>query len=115
MYGTVSNKIYLDPGTQTNMIRTALMIMLSALCLGAQVKVTRNPDRISVEIEGTPYTDNFVSADGNKPYLYPLRTASGLIVTRHFPMEAAAGETNDHPHHRGLFFSHGDISGVNFW
>jgi hypothetical protein len=30
-------------------------------------------------------------------------------------MEKFAGETDDHPHHRGLFFSHGDISGFNFW
>jgi hypothetical protein len=68
-----------------------------------------------VEIDGKPYTDYFLSADGNKPYVYPLRTASGILVTRHFPMEQFAGETQDHPHHRGMFFAHGDINGVNFW
>ena len=30
-------------------------------------------------------------------------------------MEEVAGETHDHPHHRGLFFAHGDINGYNFW
>jgi hypothetical protein len=89
--------------------------MLAALSLSAQVKITTGTDRISVEIDGKPYTDYFLSADGNKPYLYPLRTASGMVVTRHFPMEVAPGETNDHPHHRGMFFAHGDINGVNFW
>jgi hypothetical protein len=97
------------------MIRISFMMVLAALSLGAQVKITRGQDRISVEIDGKPFTDYFISADGNKPYLYPLRTASGIVVTRHFPMDVVAGETNDHPHHRGMFFSHGDISGVNFW
>jgi hypothetical protein len=29
-------------------------------------------------------------------------------------MEKLAGKTNDHPHHRGMFFSHGEINGHNF-
>jgi hypothetical protein len=97
------------------MIRISFIVALAALSLNAQVKITRGTDRISVEIDGKPYTDYFVSSDGNKPYVYPLRTASGILVTRHFPMDVVPGETNDHPHHRGMFFSHGDISGVNFW
>jgi hypothetical protein len=27
----------------------------------------------------------------------------------------SAGESHDHPHHRGLWFAHGDVSGVNYW
>ena len=106
------------------MIRAAYRCLFACLVIltgvGAppaspQVRFTRTPDRIAVEIDGKPYTGFFLSADGNKPYLYPLRTASGVIVTRHFPMEEFAGETKDHPHHRGMFFSHGDINGYNFW
>jgi hypothetical protein len=36
-------------------------------------------------------------------------------VTRRYPMENVAGETHDHPHHRGLWFSHGDVNGYDFW
>ncbi|MDQ1474227.1 MAG: hypothetical protein QOJ99_5707 [Bryobacterales bacterium] len=97
------------------MIRTLFIVVFAALSLDAQVKITPGTDRISVEIDGQPYTDYFLSADGNKPYVYPLRTASGTLVTRHFPMEEVPGETQDHPHHRGMFFAHGDINGVNFW
>ena len=25
------------------------------------------------------------------------------------------GETEDHPHHRALYFAHGDINGIHFW
>ena len=81
----------------------------------AQVKFQQSADRIQVEIDGKPYTTFYLAPDGNKPYVWPLSTASGLVVTRHFPMEEFAGETKDHPHHRGLFFSHGDINGINFW
>lgn len=92
-----------------------LLLLALTLPLCAQVRFTQQADRISVEIDGKPYTDFFLSADGNKPYVYPLRTASGVIVTRRFPMEEFAGETKDHPHHRGMFFSHGEINGYNFW
>jgi len=92
----------------------SLAVLLSVpLC--AQVKFTRGQDRISIEIDGKPYTAFFLSPDGNKPYVYPLSTASGVVVTRHFPMEDVPGETHDHPHHRGLFFGHGDVNGYNFW
>ncbi len=86
-----------------------------ALPLGAQVTFTPRADRIAVEIDGKPYTTFFLAPDGNKPYLYPLSTARGATVTRHFPMETFPGETDDHPHQRGLFFAHGDINGTNFW
>ena len=46
--------------------------------------------------------------------VYPLRTASGILVTRQYPMEEIPDETHDHPHHRGMFFAHGDVNGVNF-
>src|SRR5262245_16888400 len=92
----------------------SLAVLLSVpLC--AQVKFTRGQDRISIEIDGKPYTAFFLSPDGNKPYAYPLSTASGVVVTRHFPMEDVPGETHDHPHHRGLFFGHADVNGYNFW
>jgi len=86
-----------------------------AVSLRAQGMFSIEPGRVSVTINGKPYTSLFLAPDGNKPYLYPLSTASGIVVTRHFPMETVAGETNDHPHHRGLFFAHGDVNGVNFW
>ena len=91
----------------------AALVLTAPLC--AQVKFTQAPGRILVEIDGKPYTTFYLAPDGNKPYFYPLSTASGVVVTRHFPMENVPGETHDHPHHRGLFFSHGDINGVNFW
>jgi Methane oxygenase PmoA len=85
------------------------------LPLAGQVKITQSSDRISVDIDGKPFTALFVGAGANKPYLHPLRSASGKIVTRSFPMEMVEGERRDHPHHRGLWFAHGDVNGFDYW
>ncbi len=90
-------------------------LLLFALPIWAQVKVTQGPDRVSIEIDGKPFSDLFIGKDTPKPYMHPLRAASGKIVTRAFPMEQVAGESKDHPHHRGLWFTHGDVNGVDFW
>jgi hypothetical protein len=93
----------------------AIAPLLLVLPLWAQVKFAQEADRIQVEIDGKHYTTFYLAPGGNKPYVYPLSTASGIVVTRHFPMEAFPGETKDHPHHRGMFFSHGEVNGYNFW
>jgi len=92
-----------------------LMGLVAAALASAQVQLTTSADRVAISIDGKPFGDFYLAPGGNKPYLWPLRTASGIIVTRHFPMEKVDGETQDHPHHRGMFFSHGDVNGVNFW
>ena len=97
------------------MKQIALALALCALPLGAQVKVARDGDRIAVEIDGKPYTALFIGQDSSKPYLHPLRAASGTIVTRGYPMEQIEGERKDHIHQRGLWFTHGDVNGLDYW
>jgi hypothetical protein len=54
--------------------------------------------------------------DYRVPYLYPLTAPSGANVLRHWPMEEdAPTEEKDHPHHRGLWLSHGNVNGYDFW
>jgi len=95
----------------------ALILLAAALPLCAQVKITQQGnEKISVEIDGKPFTDFYIGPQTHKPYLWPLRTATGIVVTRAFPMDPKVpGETNDHPHHRGLWFTHGDVNGYDFW
>ena len=50
-----------------------------------------------------------------KPILYPLHTASGVAVTRGFPLDPRPGERVDHPHHVGFWFNYGDVNGLDFW
>ena len=92
-----------------------LSILILALPLCAQVKFTQTPGKIDVSIDGKPFTTFYSGLNAPKPYLAPLRSASGLVITRRFPMEEVAGETHDHVHHRGLWFTHGDINRADFW
>ena len=98
-------------------MKTVLIAIALMLPLCAQVKITQQgKDKISVEIDGKPFTDFYIGPQTAKPYLYPLRTADGKIVTRGFPMVTdIPGEAHDHPHHRGLWFTHGDVNGYDFW
>ncbi|HUS07072.1 MAG TPA: PmoA family protein [Bryobacteraceae bacterium] len=96
-------------------MKTLALALIFAASAFSEVKVTKAADRATVEIGGKPFTTFLYAPDTRKPYLYPIFTGSGKPITRHFPMEKVAGETNDHPHHRGLWFSHGDVNGFNFW
>ncbi len=49
------------------------------------------------------------------PSIFPLLAPGGHRVLRAFPFERIRGESEDHPHHRGLWFAHGDVDGQDFW
>src|SRR5258708_3514465 len=93
----------------------SILLMGLAVPLAAQVKVAPSSDRITVDIDGKPFTALWIGPDVAKPYLYPLRAASGTVVTRGVPLEESAGDSRDHPHHRGLIFGHADLNGYNYW
>lgn len=71
--------------------------------------------RVDVTIDGKPFTSYMYPHDEKKPFLYPLRTAQGTIVTRGWPLEPRPNERVDHPHHIGLWFNYGDVNGLDFW
>jgi Methane oxygenase PmoA len=102
------------------MRRAILFLLLAVLPAVAQVKITPGPEKISVEINGKPFTDFWVAGpEVAKPYLWPLRAASGTYVTRMWPMEKVEEEASiarpDHPHQRGLWFAHASVNGLDFW
>jgi len=94
-------------------MRSRLILVFTAAALSAQVRYA--PDTHAVTIDGKPFTVFNYGLDANKPFLAPVRSASGKIVTRGFPMENLPGESRDHLHHRGLWFSYDDVNGVKFW
>jgi len=100
-------------------VRAIFLVLIQAtlLTVGDQpVSFVRHGDQIDVSIGGKPFTTYYFGGQAPKPYLYPLRSAEGIIVTRGYPMVTSIpGESRDHPHHRSMFFAHGDINGVDFW
>jgi hypothetical protein len=71
--------------------------------------------KVRVELGGQLFTE-YLYQDTPKPVLYPVLGPGGVALTRNYPMKKdVAGEVSDHPHHRSLWFCHGDVNGINFW
>jgi hypothetical protein len=89
----------------------------SARRLAAEpVELTRAGNRVDVQIGGRPFATYYFDPSVAKPFLHPLRSAMGTIVTRGYPMRSdIAGEDRDEPHQRSMYFAHGDINGFDFW
>jgi hypothetical protein len=78
--------------------------------------VSRPADRrVDISIDGQPFTSYIYPQSLEKPVLYPIRSAAGLVVTRGYPLEPQPGERADHPHHIGHWFNYGDVNGYDFW
>jgi hypothetical protein len=71
--------------------------------------------RVDVLVDGRPFTSYIYPASLQKPVLYPIRSPSGSLVTRGYPLEPRPGERTDHPHHVGHWFNYGDVNGYDFW
>jgi hypothetical protein len=89
-------------------------VSLIMLPLGSQVRFSGS-DPIKVEVDGKPFTELHKGAEERKPFLFPIFSSTGKMVTRGYPMQNIEGESRDHPHHRGLFFTYDDVNGVKFW
>ena len=76
----------------------------------------RPGDRVAVSIRGRLFTQYVYGREWARPYLYPVVGPAGATVTRHYPMrDDVPGETQDHPHHKSIYFTHGDVNGVDNW
>lgn len=82
---------------------------------GAKVTFTQGDNKIDIRIDGTSVAEYRYTSDLVKPVLYPIRTLNGVIITRHFPFEEVEGESHDHPHHTGVFFTYDEVNGNRFW
>jgi hypothetical protein len=80
----------------------------------AEVTVKPSPRGAVVEIDGQLFTE-YLTRSNTKPILWPILGPTGKPMTRAYPMGEAPKETKDHPHQRSLWFTHGDVNGVDFW
>lgn len=98
----------------------ALFACLGFALQAAPVELKRANHKVEVIIGGQPFTTYDFSDVVAKPYLMPLRTASGIVISRSFPVvntvtPADQKTASFEPHQRPLYFAHGDIDGLNFW
>lgn len=98
------------------MNRWALLIVIGAGVMAANAEITvREADgKVRVEADGALFAAyNYQSVA--RPYLYPVVGPTGVPMTRDWPMVKTTNETTDHVHHKGLWFAHGNMNGVDCW
>lgn len=79
------------------------------------VRLTARADQVDISIDGKPLTSFHYAEKWDKPFLWPIRSLSGAVISRGWPIEPRAGEAADHAWHRGFWWGHGDINGEDFW
>jgi hypothetical protein len=100
---------------------TTLLILLLTVSAFAQsasnqpgIQIYKSDDTIRVESDGELLTE-YHYKDVPRPYFYPVIGPTGIAVNRHWPMKDGEHEEPDHPHHRSLWMTHGDVNGHDFW
>ena len=71
--------------------------------------------KVAVLIDGAVLTEIRYNTFA-KPVLWPIHGPGGIPLTRDWPMKTdTPGDDHDHPHHKSLWFTHGDVNGIDFW
>lgn len=99
------------------LFRMALVLaitVIAGLPCAAEVTARRGDDGVTIEIDGRLFARYLPDFNGT-PIVWPIIGPNEQPVTRAHPMGEAPGEKKDHPHHRSLWFTHGDVNGLSFW
>ena len=92
-----------------------ILFFVSACAAGTDVKFVQDTNKIDILIGGNLLTTYRYGLELTKPILYPVKSPSGVVLTRGFPFEIIPGESNDHPHHTGIFFTYDKVNNDGFW
>ena len=80
----------------------------------AEVTTERTENGVVIKLDGKPFTE-YLACSNTKPILWPIIGPTGGLMTRNYPMADAPDEKKDHPHQRSLWFTHGQVNGIDFW
>ena len=81
----------------------------------AEIAVKPEEGKLRVEIDGRLFTE-YRYQGYEKPILYPIIGPYEIGMTRNYPMrKGVKGEAVDHPHHQSMWFTHGNVNGIDFW
>ena len=105
-----------------------ICIMIVTFLVKHDAAIADSPQKPAMRIEkeedttawyiysGDSLVSGYVADSGGKPIIYPIHGPGGHPMTRNFPMRKDYGtENGDHDHQRSMWFTHGDINGIDFW
>jgi len=90
------------------------IVASTSLLSADEFKLEAYPDGVHVLLNGEPFTDYLIHT-GTKPIMWPIIGPNGVQMTRDYPMKEVGDEKHDHPHQRSLWFTYGEVNGIDFW
>ncbi len=80
----------------------------------SQVSFSQKPGQLIISIRDKEFATYTVKdAKNTRPFFANVYAPGGIKVTRNYPPQK--GDQKDHPHHQGIFFTFGDLHGIDFW
>jgi len=115
-------------------LAAALTLGMATYAIAANFTVEKDNEGVAVKLDGKLFT-KYLTQSGKKPALWPVIGPTGKPMTRPWPIDksvveaapadsvtAASGAkggakplTNDHPHHRSIWFGHQKVNDANVW
>src|SRR5688572_6784215 len=92
-------------------------ICLLFMCrsVSAEVTAEQSDGGVIVKIDGELFAE-YLKQPKHQPCVWPIIGPTGKPMTRAYPIgPKVRGESDDHPHHHSLWFTHGDVNGIDFW
>ncbi len=102
-------------------MRTTLVVLLLLVEVSVQAQSgfslheNKKTKRIEVLFNQKLITAYYYGDSVEKPVLFPIKTLTGTTITRGYPLAPRSGDRADQPHEVGLWLTHQDVNGLDFW
>jgi Methane oxygenase PmoA len=96
-------------------ITVTVSCLAHSKCFAQSFQAKRESDRVDL-LQGGKLITTYHFRSGTKPILWPLIGPDGTRMSREYPMVPdSKNEAHDHPHHRSLSMTFGEVNQVDFW
>lgn len=102
-------------------MRSTLVVLLLLVVVSVQAQSgfslheNKKTKRIEVRFNQKLITAYYYGDSVEKPVLFPIKTLGGTTITRGYPLAPRPGDRADQPHEVGLWLTHQDVNGLDFW
>lgn len=86
-----------------------LVLVSAAWAAEPGVTLEKQGDHLDIKIDGRLFTTYHFDKSQAKPYFHPVLAADGTSIVR------GLEKPEDHPHHKGIWFSIDEVNGIRYW